>query len=288
VLRSPLGHRDAHSFRRTFVTLARTDGAPVDLVERVTHNAKGAQIDGYTYFGWEALCSAVSVLKLGAAYVADASARRAAEGVVAGFTDRAAPGTEARAVSVEPRVAHVAAQRAAASVAAGAAARDVAGTAGVVMGRATNGAAPSWASASMGGAEPGVVGRAMGAAAQAAANSAASTATGAATRPAMRAVAQAAANPEAQCAASTADSAVQPAAGASTGRGAQVRGNGAAGPGEGLRGRRGRTEGGRVKHAPWHATPGGLPNYAKSQENLVESRGIEPLTFSMPSRRSPN
>ena len=62
--RSATGVRDAHSFRRSFVTLTRTDGAPADVVERITHNAKGAQIDAYTYFGWEALCSAVSALRL--------------------------------------------------------------------------------------------------------------------------------------------------------------------------------------------------------------------------------
>ena len=63
--RAGAGVRDAHSLRRAFITLARTDGAPVDLVERVTHNAKGTQIDCYTYFGWEALCAAVSALRLG-------------------------------------------------------------------------------------------------------------------------------------------------------------------------------------------------------------------------------
>ena len=58
------GSRDAHSFRRSFVTLARTDGAPAELVERITHNAKGATIDGYSYYGWDALCDAVSKLRL--------------------------------------------------------------------------------------------------------------------------------------------------------------------------------------------------------------------------------
>ena len=61
--RGAAGFRDVHSFRRAFVTLARTDGAPADIVERITHNARGEQIDGYTYFGWETLCSAVSSLR---------------------------------------------------------------------------------------------------------------------------------------------------------------------------------------------------------------------------------
>lgn len=60
----PAGSRDAHSFRRSFVTLARTDGAPAELVERITHNARGATIDGYSYYGWDALCDAVSKLRL--------------------------------------------------------------------------------------------------------------------------------------------------------------------------------------------------------------------------------
>ncbi len=58
------GTRDFHSFRRAFVTLARTDGAPVEIVERITHNSRGEQIDGYTYFGWESLCDAVSRVRL--------------------------------------------------------------------------------------------------------------------------------------------------------------------------------------------------------------------------------
>lgn len=56
--------RDFHSFRRAMITIARTDGARVDVLERVTHNAAGAVIDGYTYFGWEALCEAVSCIRL--------------------------------------------------------------------------------------------------------------------------------------------------------------------------------------------------------------------------------
>lgn len=58
------GARDVHSFRRAMVTLARTDGARSDILERVTHNAAGEQIDGYTYFGWDALCEAVSCLRV--------------------------------------------------------------------------------------------------------------------------------------------------------------------------------------------------------------------------------
>ena len=64
--------RDFHSFRRAMITIARTDGAREDLLERVTHNAKGAMIDGYTYFGWEALCSAVQCIRLAPETIAPA------------------------------------------------------------------------------------------------------------------------------------------------------------------------------------------------------------------------
>ena len=56
--------RDFHSFRRAMITIARTDGARAELLERVTHNSAGEMIDAYTYFGWEALCSAVSCMRV--------------------------------------------------------------------------------------------------------------------------------------------------------------------------------------------------------------------------------
>jgi integrase len=57
-------HRSFHSLRRTFITLARQDGARRDILERITHNAKGDMIDRYTFFGWDALCEQVTCLKL--------------------------------------------------------------------------------------------------------------------------------------------------------------------------------------------------------------------------------
>ena len=51
--------RDFHSLRRGMITLARTDGARVEILERITHNSAGAMIDAYTYFGWEDVCAAV-------------------------------------------------------------------------------------------------------------------------------------------------------------------------------------------------------------------------------------
>lgn len=56
--------RGTHSGRRWFVTYARGDGARVDLLERVTHNAAGAMIDRYTYFGWADLCAEVAKLRV--------------------------------------------------------------------------------------------------------------------------------------------------------------------------------------------------------------------------------
>ncbi len=53
-----------HSGRRWFTTYARSDGANKDLIERVTHNAVGAMIDRYTYFGWPELCAEVAKLRV--------------------------------------------------------------------------------------------------------------------------------------------------------------------------------------------------------------------------------
>jgi integrase len=53
-----------HAGRRFFISHARMDGARADVLERVTHNAAGEQIDQYTYFGWEALCEAVACLRV--------------------------------------------------------------------------------------------------------------------------------------------------------------------------------------------------------------------------------
>ena len=45
--------------REAFITLARRGGAPKDIVERITHNAKGDIVDEYTTWDWEPLCKAV-------------------------------------------------------------------------------------------------------------------------------------------------------------------------------------------------------------------------------------
>lgn len=54
-----VANRSVHSTRHTFITMARRGGAPVELVELVTHNPKGTIIDRYTTRVWEELCGAV-------------------------------------------------------------------------------------------------------------------------------------------------------------------------------------------------------------------------------------
>jgi integrase len=56
--------RRAHSLRRSFISLARSDGARQDVLERITHNSAAATIDAYTWMGWGALCEAVAVLRV--------------------------------------------------------------------------------------------------------------------------------------------------------------------------------------------------------------------------------
>lgn len=73
--------RDFHSFRRAMITNARSNGARAEILERVTHNAAGEMIDGYTYFGWDVLCEAVSCIRIAPAAVASVvSIQRAANG----------------------------------------------------------------------------------------------------------------------------------------------------------------------------------------------------------------
>jgi integrase len=58
--------RSLHATRHTFITLCRRGGARKDVLERVTHNARGDIVDRYTHFDWEPLCAAVSCLNLDA------------------------------------------------------------------------------------------------------------------------------------------------------------------------------------------------------------------------------
>ncbi len=58
-------HRRGHDLRRTFITLARIDGARSDILELCTHTpGKGRAIDVYTSFPWASLCAEVSKLRI--------------------------------------------------------------------------------------------------------------------------------------------------------------------------------------------------------------------------------
>jgi integrase len=54
-------NRTLHSTRHTFISVARSNGAPSDVIEQITHNARGSVIDDYTTFEWLALCKAVAL-----------------------------------------------------------------------------------------------------------------------------------------------------------------------------------------------------------------------------------
>lgn len=53
-------NRTMHATRNTFISFTRRAGAWEEVVERITHNAKGSVIDAYTTFHWVPLCQAVS------------------------------------------------------------------------------------------------------------------------------------------------------------------------------------------------------------------------------------
>lgn len=57
--RAGVRNRSVHSTRHTFITLARRGGARKEVLERVTHNAKGDIVDRYTHWDWAPLCEAV-------------------------------------------------------------------------------------------------------------------------------------------------------------------------------------------------------------------------------------
>jgi hypothetical protein len=57
-------HRRGHDLRRTFITLARQDGARPDLLEMCTHAPRGNIMNLYTSMPWEALCAEVAKLQV--------------------------------------------------------------------------------------------------------------------------------------------------------------------------------------------------------------------------------
>lgn len=55
-------NRTLHSTRHTFVSLCRRGGANREVLEKVTHNAKGDILDQYTHRDWSEACQAVLCL----------------------------------------------------------------------------------------------------------------------------------------------------------------------------------------------------------------------------------
>ena len=48
--------RRQHDLRRTFISLARADGARKDILETITHGERGDIMDSYTSLPWAAVC----------------------------------------------------------------------------------------------------------------------------------------------------------------------------------------------------------------------------------------
>jgi integrase len=58
-----VGNISLHSTRNTFITWTRRCGARKEVLERVTHNARGDIVDRYTAWDWRPLCEAVACLR---------------------------------------------------------------------------------------------------------------------------------------------------------------------------------------------------------------------------------
>jgi len=56
--------RRGHDLRRTFITLARVDGARADLLQMVTHNPSKTILNIYTSMPWPSLCAEVAKLSV--------------------------------------------------------------------------------------------------------------------------------------------------------------------------------------------------------------------------------
>jgi hypothetical protein len=57
-------NKGSHALRRFMISAARSSGARSDVLEQITHNARGAIIDVYTAWEWPALCEVVSCLRV--------------------------------------------------------------------------------------------------------------------------------------------------------------------------------------------------------------------------------
>lgn len=56
--------RRTHDSRRTFISLARDNGADKDILRQVTHQPKGDVMDEYSTLSWATLCAEVAKLKI--------------------------------------------------------------------------------------------------------------------------------------------------------------------------------------------------------------------------------
>jgi integrase len=87
-------NKAVHATRATFLSIARSGGARKDVIERITHNARGDIVDGYTEFEWLPLCEAVMAFDVNLDPIANRAVFRApAPGLEAGVT-RQKPGFE--------------------------------------------------------------------------------------------------------------------------------------------------------------------------------------------------
>lgn len=59
-----LRHRRGHDLRRTFISLARSDGARSDVLRRATHKPPPEVFEGYTTFEWSVVCAEVAKLRI--------------------------------------------------------------------------------------------------------------------------------------------------------------------------------------------------------------------------------
>lgn len=58
-----LRSRRGHDMRRTFISLARSAGANVDILKAMTHGPSGKVIDAYTTWPWDVLCAELAKLQ---------------------------------------------------------------------------------------------------------------------------------------------------------------------------------------------------------------------------------
>lgn len=56
--------RRQHDLRRTFISLARSDGAEKDIIRRITHKPPPDVLEGYTTFEWDVLCREAGKLRI--------------------------------------------------------------------------------------------------------------------------------------------------------------------------------------------------------------------------------